>query len=357
MNATCLESKQIYQDRILQGDALKVLSTLPGEMIDCVVTSPPYWGLRDYGVDVQIGLEAHPQQYIDKIVDVFAEIKRVLRSDGTVFLNLGDSYCHSRTGGVDLRTAHGSNSILGHLPQTHCGMNREYFDGKWLQEKQKMLIPERIAIAMQDDGWILRNAIVWHKINHMPESVQDRLTRSYETVFFFTKSKRYFFNLDAIRKENTQATLKRVAFAKKKNETYGVNTNYRYEWNGYTTQNNYARKGRKSVQQSLNPKGANPGDVWSLTTEGNQYSDVKKHYAAFPMGLVRRCLACGCGKDGLVLDPFAGSGTTLYVARKMALHYLGIELNPEYIKIAKKRLDKIPARLDSFIQPMEVCVK
>jgi DNA modification methylase len=332
MSSTNLE----YTDKILQGDVIEQLQKLPGEFVDCVVTSPPYWGLRDYGVEGQIGLEAHPQQYIDKIVDVFAEIKRVLRSDGTVFLNLGDSYCHSSTGGVDLRTAHGSNSILGHLPQTHCGMNREYFDGKWLQEKQKMLIPERIAIAMQDDGWILRNAIVWHKINHMPESVQDRLTRSYETVFFFTKSKRYFFNLDAIRKENIQATLKRVAFAKKKNET----------------------KGRKSVQQSLNPKGANPGDVWSLTTEGNQqYSDVKKHYAAFPKGLVRRCLACGCRKDGLVLDPFAGSGTTLYVARKMALHYLGIELNPEYIKIAKKRLDKIPARLDSFIQPMEVCVK
>lgn len=322
MSSTCLEAERIYQDKILQGDALRVLSTLPGEMVDCVVTSPPYWGLRDYGVEGQIGLEAHPQQYIDKIVDVFAEIKRVLKPQGTVFLNLGDSYCHSRTGGVDLRTAHGSNSILGHLPQTHCGINRDYFDGKWLQEKQKMLIPERIAIAMQDDGWILRNAIVWHKINHMPESVQDRLTRSYETVFFFTKSKRYFFNLDGIRKENTQA-----------------------------------RKGRKSVQQSLNPKGANPGDVWSLTTEGNQYSDIKKHYAAFPVGLVRRCLSCGCNKDGLVLDPFAGSGTTLYAARKMALHYLGIELKPEYVELAKARLSKIPARLDSFMQPMETCIQ
>ncbi len=321
MSSTCLEAERIYQDKILQGDALRVLSTLPGEMVDCVVTSPPYWGLRDYGVEGQIGLEEHPQQYIDKIVDVFAEIKRVLKPQGTVFLNLGDSYCHSRTGGVDLRTAHGSNSILGNLPQISCGINREYLDGKWLQEKQKMLIPERIAIAMQNDGWILRNAIIWHKINHMPESVQDRLTRSYETVFFFTKSKRYFFNLDGIRKENTQA-----------------------------------RKGRKSVQQSLNPKGANPGDVWSLTKEGNHYSDIKKHYATFPVGLVRRCLSCGCNKDGLVLDPFAGSGTTLYVARKMALYYLGIELKPEYVEMAKARLSKIPARLDSFMQTMETCI-
>jgi site-specific DNA-methyltransferase (adenine-specific) len=121
----------------------------------------------------------------------------------------------------------------------------------------------------------------------------------------------------------------------KEDETYGVNLII--DTNGRYTHKITMRENEKSVQQSLNPKGANPGDVWSLTTEGNQYSDVKKHYAAFPMGLVRRCLACGCGKDGLVLDPFAGSGTTLYVARKMALHYLGIELNPEYIKIAKKR--------------------
>lgn len=335
-----------YTDTILQGDALETLCKLPDNLADCIVTSPPYWGLRDYGIDGQIGLEQHPRDYILKIVDIFREAYRVLKPQGTLFLNLGDSYCNSRGEGIDLKTAHGYNSIIGHIPQTHAGINRKYLDGKWLQPKQKMLIPERIAIAMQDEGWLLRNAIIWYKLNHIPESVLDRLTRSYETVFFFTKQEKYYFNLDAIRKENQASTIKRVNFAKAKNEVYGFDTAQKSE-HLLTPQNLWARPGRKSIQQSLNLKGANPGDVWELTGEQNK---VKVHFATFPKKLVRRCLACGCPKDGLVLDPFSGSGTSLYVARKLAYHYLGIELNPEYVNLAKKRLAEIPARLDSFIE-------
>lgn len=329
MSSTCLESKQIYQDRILQGDALKVLSTLPGEMIDCVVTSPPYWGLRDYGVDGQIGLEEQPKEYINKIVSVFDEIKRVLKPTGTVFLNLGDTYY-----GAMRSTAKYASGITNQWrPDTPLRKNLPKTN--WLQPKQKLLIPERIAIEMQEHGWILRNHIIWFKPKHLPSSVQDRLTSSYESVFLFTKAREYYFNLDAIRMPHLWASKDKRSQLRRVEGKSGKITEGKYSTNAV----------------GYHPLGANPGDVWAINTEPS----FAEHFATFPTGLVKRCLLCGCPKEGLVLDPFTGSGTTLFVARSMALHYLGIELNSNYVEIAKARLSKIPARLDTFLT-QEVCV-
>lgn len=331
MSSTCLE----YTDKILQGDVIQQLRKLPGELVDCVVTSPPYWGLRDYGVEGQIGLEEQPKDYINKIVEVFDEVKRVLKPTGTVFLNIGDTYY----GKIGFTKEYGGNCgqwrpdkpLRKDLPKTN-----------WLQPKQRLLIPERIAIEMQEHGWILRNHIIWFKPNHMPSSVQDRLTSSYESVFFLVKSPDYYFNLNAIRKPAAPSTV---------------------------TRQNYVHNGGKSGQEAVarprkpgefaNPLGVNPGDVWQINTEPS----FEEHIAVFPTKLVKQCLKCGCPKNGLVLDPFAGSGTTLFMARKLALHYLGIEIKPEYVEVARKRLSVIPNRLDEFLQPnplfasMEACIQ
>lgn len=351
MSSTCLE----YSDKILQGDVTDQLRKLPGEIVDCVVTSPPYWSLRDYGVEGQIGMEDHPQQYVDKIVEVFDEIKRVLKPAGTVFLNLGDTY-YTKSGSNFKGSTDAFSAQADKVGIRNCNELREKFcDGKWLQSKQKLMIPERVAIKMQEHGWILRNSIIWYKPNHMPASVTDRLTGSYESVFFFTKSQSYYFDLDAIREESHTVpwTIKASDKATKGND---LRQHYAGKYNELIAEkvnSPRARLATREVVNFYNPKGKNPGDVWSLTTE----QSIVSHFAVMPMKLVKQCLKCGCDKDGLVLDPFTGSGTTLYVARKMALHYLGIELKPEYVELAKARLSKIPARLDSFMRPMESCIQ
>jgi len=319
-----------YIDKILQGDVIETLRKLPGDLVDCVVTSPPYWSLRDYGVEGQIGMEDHPQQYIDKIVEVFDEIKRVLKPAGTVFLNLGDTY-YTKSGSNFKGSTDAFSAQADKVGIRKCNELREKFcDGKWLQPKQKLMIPERVAIKMQEHGWILRNHIIWFKPNHMPSSVTDRLTGSYESVFFFTKSQRYYFNLDAIRKPAANATVVRQ----------------KYVHNGGKSGQEAVARPRKPGEFA-NPLGVNPGDVWQINTEPS----FGEHIAVFPTKLVKQCLKCGCPKNGLVLDPFAGSGTTLFVARKLALHYLGIEIKPEYVKIIKKRLTVIPERLETFLHP------
>jgi DNA modification methylase len=318
-----------YTDTILQGDVISQMRKLPGDIVDCVVTSPPYWSLRDYEIEGQIGMEEHPQQYISKLVDVFKEIKRVLKPSGTVFLNLGDSY-YTKSGSNFKGSTEAYSNQAEKVGIRNGNNLRELFcDGKWLQSKQKLMLPERTAIALQDDGWILRNNIIWYKPNHMPCSVTDRLTGSYESVFLLVKDGSYYFNLDIIRKPHIWAQKDKRSLQRRVEGKSGKITEGKYATNAV----------------GYNPLGGNPGDVWSLTTEAS----FDSHFATFPTKLVKKCLLCGCPKGGLVLDPFTGSGTTLYVARKMNLHYLGIELKPEYVKIAKKRLANIAAPLDSFI--------
>ena len=206
---------QVPRNTILQGDVLEQLRELPNDCIDVAVTSPPYWGLRDYGNSKQIGLEVNPLNYIAKIAEVSHEVMRVLKPCGSFWLNLGDTYFGGMlTNGQpkDWKCLSTENKPekFGQDQLKAFVKERNKLKSNWLQHKQKMLIPARVAIALQDQGWILRNEIVWHKINHMPESCQDRLTRSWESLYFFVKSEKYYFDLDAIRKPLTESTIQRV---------------------------------------------------------------------------------------------------------------------------------------------------
>lgn len=304
---------------LLAGDAAAVMSTMDTGSVDCIVTSPPYFGLRDYcGNDQQIGLEASPAEYVTRLVDVFSEVRRVLVADGTCWLNLGDSYSGSWG-----NQSHRADVQTGQVPQpqddryptrTRTGSIRPGMP----QAKNLFGIPWRVALALQDDGWYLRNAIVWHKPNAMPESVRDRLATRYEMLFLLTKSPQYSFNLDAIREPHTAAT---VAAAQRVRQPYSA-------------------PGQKTNTKSnaLNARGANPGDVWSINTR----PFVDAHFATFPVELPRRCILAGCKPGGVVLDPFSGAGTTALAAQQLGRHAIGIDINPEYHDIALKRMSDAP---------------
>lgn len=274
------------QVTLWHGDAIDVLRTMPDTSVDCVVTSPPYYGLRDYGVPGQYGLEPSPAEYVETMRAVFAEVRRVLAADGTLWLNLGDSYSSTPSWG------RGSGSSLhGLAPKNLLGM------------------PWRVAFALQADGWILRNAIVWDKPNAMPESVTDRLAITYETVFMFSRSPRYWFDLDSIREP--QASV---------GERHEGRSGYRDE---------HPSKGR-ILTRALHPLGRNPGDVWAIPTQ--RFPEA--HFAVFPSALAERCIVAGCKSGGTVLDPFCGSGTTGMVALKHGRRFVGIDLSATYLDLA-----------------------
>lgn len=303
--------------RVYNADVFDGLKKMQEEnvLVDCIITSPPYWGLRDYNIDGQIGLEEHPKDYVNKIVSVFTEAKKVLKDSGSLWLVLGDSY-YSKSGsgmGSNFETQHKKHDGgRGILTKMHQKVRGKFNDGGWLQPKQRLLIPHRIAIGLQENGWVLRNDVVWHKVNHIPSSVQDRLTNSFEYVFLFVKSKKYFFNLDSIREPNKTNLIK-----KSSKKSFGNTT---------------ANRPLRIIKN--NPLGKNPSDVWSLTSEPTK--DI--HFATFPTKLVKRCLIAGCPANGTVLDPFVGSGTVLWVCQELNLSGIGIELNPQYISVIKRRL-------------------
>jgi len=351
--------------KIIEGDVLDALKTLPDESVNLIVTSPPYWGLRDYGVEGQIGLEPTLDEYLDKMLKVTAELKRVLRKDGIMFWNHGDCYGGSRQG-------YGAKGVSKTGFQKPAGVDPRYAKEMPPNAKAKakcmMLQNYRLAIRMIDEqGWILRNVIIWHKPNPMPSSVRDRFTNAYEPVFFFVKSKKYWSDLVAVREPLKESSLQRIK--------YPVN---RFGGNPYSPLAKLAKGklgGSKMVKANLNPLGKNPGDVWtikkaSFSARKLGIEDVD-HFAVFPEELVRRIIKfgcprwvckkcgkprtrivkkngtgigwtdCGCGagwRPGVVLDPFMGSGTTLKVARELGRSAIGIELNPGYVKIAKKRI-------------------
>ena len=267
-------------NKIHQGDVFELLRQMPDECVDMVMTSPPYWGLRDYGVDGQIGLEKHPQEYINKMVSLMREIRRVLKKTGSVYLNLGDTYF------AKMASRPFSNKTETPHP-----------DGKWLQSKQLMGMPWRVAIACQNDGWILRNAIVWAKPNPMPSSVKDRLNNTYEHIFHFVQSRKYFYDLDAIR------------------EPHKVNTIERAKYGGNIQQKEFTENGMKKISRNgiPNPLGKNPGDVWQITTQ----PFPEAHFAVYPEKICEKPILSSCPKGGILLDPFMGSGTTALVAKKL----------------------------------------
>jgi len=266
---------------ILVGDALHILRDIPDQTFSCCVTSPPYWGLRDYGIDFQIGAESKLEHYVENLRLVFSEVRRVLTDDGTLWLNIGDSYT---SGGRTWRASDKKNPAraMGYRPDTPDG----------LKPKDLIGVPWRVAFALQDDGWYLRSDIVWYKPNCQPESVQDRPTRSHEYLFLLSKSERYYYDHEAVREP--------------------ANDN-----------------GRKRNRRS----------VWQVNTEA--YPGA--HFATFPPALVEPCVVASTPSGGVVLDPFFGSGTVGEVCIGLGRRFVGIELNPEYAKLARQRLGWGPA--------------
>lgn len=326
---------------IWNGDALEVLRQFPDESVDCCVTSPPYWGLRDYGMAEQLGLEPTPAAYITSLVAVFAEVRRVLASDGTLWLNLGDSYSHGGNGSRDPEK----------WPKQSRNDHRvEHSKTQGGKPKDLLGLPWRLALALQDDGWWLRSDIVWSKPNPMPESVTDRPTKAHEYVFLLTRSPRYHYDAEAIAEPATwygpngypksgphagqmHARAKKGPSWEERKAAGATRGNVAFDGNvGAGTQRGVHGDG---LSHDLgNGLTRNARSVWTIQTQ--QFADA--HFAVFPEELPRRCIAAGCPEGGTVLDPFAGSGTTLYVARKLGRKAVGIELNESYCQLAADRL-------------------
>lgn len=296
---------------LYQGDAVEVLRTLPEGAANCVVTSPPYFGLRDYGVDGQIGLEGSVEEYVQALVDVFEEARRVLTDDGTLWLNLGDSYVNAKgaSGGVDRKQS------------ARRGWKRPQ-DGQLpgLKRKDLIGIPWRVAFALQASGWYLRADIIWHKTNAMPESAKDRPTRGHEYVFLLTKSMRYLYDGDAIKEPA-------------KWERWGSQAAGKYAGQGSKASMVQLRS-REDIGERFDTSKRNARTVWSIPTRPYRGA----HFAVFPPKLIEPCILAGCPAGGVVLDPFFGSGTTAEVALGHGRRALGIELNPRYCELAAERL-------------------
>lgn len=303
---------ETLKNRIICADAIGFMKGLPSESVNCIVTSPPYFGLRDYGTRGQIGLEKTPAEYVAKMVELFREARRVLKSDGTFWLNLGDSYNGSGKGEYHTNPNAMQKTNKGSLLDRRT-------DVIGLAPKNLLMIPARVAIALQDDGWYLRSEIVWHKVNAMPESVKDRPTKAHEMIYLLTKSPTYWYDWEAIAEPFSEHTL--VAYP---NGPGGSRTR-----NGQPRQ-----RSNLSVKAMPNPLGRNKRDVWTVPTK--PFSEA--HFATFPVGLIEPMILAGCPGGGVVLDMFMGSGTTALVARKLDRIFIGAELNPEYIQIAKRRL-------------------
>ena len=292
-----------YEDdhvRLYQGDALATVAELPDASVDCIVTSPPYFGLRGYGADGQYGLESSPAEYVETMRALFAECRRVLADDGTFWLNLGDSYSSGSRTSYD--TDGGKTRARGHASIRQPSS---------IPEKNLLGIPWRVAFALQDDGWILRNSIIWAKPNAMPESATDRLSTRHENLFLFSKSRRYWFDLDPIREAPERPDVARVNRSRPER--------------GFTGQADVMRAGHHA-------SGKNPGDVWTIATQ--PYPGA--HFAVFPYEIPRRCIVAGCKPGGTVLDPFNGSGTTGLAAQNNGRRYIGIDINAEYLDLTLK---------------------
>lgn len=344
--------KNDFINQILCGDALSKLQELPSATVNCCVTSPPYYGLRDYGIDGQLGLEESPQEYINKLVAIFHEVARVLKPDGTCWINIADSYCP--TGGKRTYVKENTQKALADY-RNNTNIDNRYCMKKAIQSigvqpKSLALIPERLLIALLEDGWIVRNKIIWHKPNPMPESAKDRCTSSYEHIFFLTRKQQYYFDGQAMREPAVGFNFIAPAGSK---GTLSPNTRLRkgnsktFRGGGAYTSNqtfhNSVETDRASTGNKPNETGLrNKRDVWTVSTTGFQGG----HFATFPETLIKPCILAGCPKGGIVLDPFIGSGTTAKVAQQYGRNFIGIELNPEYVAMANKRLEnnqlKIP---------------
>ena len=314
---------------IITGDALSVLRGMAGKSVNCCVTSPPYWGLRDYGVDGQIGLERTPDEYVSKMVEVFREVRRVLRDDGTLWLNLGDSY-HGSGKASGRCWEDGKIPNMSQKQGTNFGSLIEKMDvPNGCKPKDLVGIPWMVAFALRADGWYLRQDIIWHKPNPMPESVTDRCTKAHEYLFLLTKSGRYYCDMEAIAEPATYAG-KTVSLGEKSLSRGQANgAGIKASGNGLSdTVTVAALRNRRSV--------------WTVSTAPFPGA----HFATFPPKLIEPCILAGCPAGGTVLDPFGGSGTTGLVAEKNGRNSILIELNAKYVDMAKNRTSQV-----SLFQP------
>lgn len=327
--------------KLKQGDALKTLKQIEDDSVNCCVTSPPYWGLRDYGVDGQLGLEPTPEEYVAKMVEIFREVKRVLRKDGTLWLNLGDSYAGSGKGawepgrGQKESYIPTKNSPQCKIPKTPIG----------LKPKDLVGIPWRVAFALQSEGWYLRSDVIWSKPNPMPESVKDRPTKSHEYIFLLSKSPNYYYDNESIMEPLAPSTIARLSQniseqrgSSRANGGNKLNGNMEAVFTVRGSKgviNNKLNSGRRENNISIDaPIGRNKRTVWTVPTA----KFTEAHFAVFPLELIEPCILAGCPEGGTVLDPFAGAGTTLFVSEQLGRNSIGIELNPDYCEIIRRRM-------------------
>jgi DNA modification methylase len=314
-----MEINIIYTD-----EALERLRKLPSNICNSCVTSVPYFNLRDYGHVKQIGLENTPKEYVEKLVAVFSEVKRVLTDDGTLWVNIGDSYNGSGKAFAD-------KHIERYLQKTNnhsSGIKPTYVPN--LKPKDLIGIPWMLAFALRDDGWHLRQDIIWNKPNPMPESVVDRCTKAHEYIFLLSKSRKYYFDSSAIA-EPVVDTPENVRLRENKNDEA---PRPRYMGKKYTENADVFYRTKSDAAYNYRPF-KNKRSVWTVSTAAFK----EAHFAVFPEKLIVPCILAGCPENGIVLDPFMGSGTTAVVARKLNRNYIGIELNPGSVEIAKRRIN------------------
>lgn len=367
---------------VLNGNSLEVLKTLEEKSIDCCVTSPPYYGLRDYGtgewvggdpccnhvrdskvgknnitghksmaekgqyvgdaiykavcpkcgavrVDEQIGLEETPEEYIEKLVEVFREVKRVLKDTGTLWVNIGDSYNGS---GGNHKDFHKNDTGFQGEYGTKCGGRGNYVNS--LKQKDLIGIPWMLAFALRQDGWYLRSDIIWDKSgNCFPESVKDRCTKSHEYIFMLSKEPNYYFDSNSIKEPVSEVSI--------------VRSKYGWHGKGDNGSGNYAGLGQvDTMERFVNPDGKNKRDVWHVNTQ----SYPGEHFATYPIELIKPCILSGCPEGGTVIDPFSGSGTTGICAVMNNRKYVGIELNKKYVDLSNERFEKTFFRKEKIIQ-------
>lgn len=374
-----------YINKIICGDALEIIRSLPDGIVNCCVTSPPYWGLRDYGVDGQLGLERTPEEYIAKMVGVFREVRRILRDDGTLWLNMGD--CYATDGGIGTQGKTGCRADRRHTQQTlKKRITKPLLDGSGktqdhalradeagrvtpnLKPKDLVGMPWRLALALQADGWYLRSDIIWHKPCPMPESVNDRPTKAHEYLFLLSKSERYHYDHEAIMEQASPDTHARYARGRSDDHKWadggpgnqtiaksfvhmrapGVNPKAMMpkdegrQEQGLETASKFGHgpgwrnKQNESFSAAVKDvvEWRNKRTVWTVPPQ----PFPEAHFATFPEALVRPCILAGCPEGGLVFDPFIGSGTVAVVAESLGCNWLGIELNPAYIEMAERRI-------------------
>lgn len=340
-------------NKILQRNVLDTPWPIEDNSIDCCVTSPPYWGLRDYGVDGQLGLEKTPEEFVARMVAVFTEVHRSLKPTGTLWLNLGDSYAHNGA-------AYGAqkSTLIGRKQGEEMGKAKRFVkEGLGLKPKDLVGIPWMVAFALRSAGWYLRSDIIWAKKNCMPESVTDRPTRSHEYIFLLSKSNQYYYDQEAIKEPaiydvDGTGTAARKARQRDGNKSAPTTTNAGIRPAGYKDAEKM--NGKHSEKQRGHGRRHNGfNDRWDKMTHEQQCTGMRNkrdvwqvspaqfpeaHFATFPEELILPCILAGCPKGGIVLDPFMGAGTTALVAKSNDRNFIGLELNPEYIKLADDRL-------------------